>query len=379
MLAWEFKASLCFLEKPAAAFGQESECLAVLSTSLALTNSSKGNVMKNNGKVINSSRKTYLTTTLALAASTVMLGAANIASAADVVRVGVFPVSSALPYFVALKRGYFKDQGIETKSQRLMGGPALLGAMISGQIDVATNLVTIEGMNGNLKKPGVAMYIAVNGQNKKWQMEQFVVRKGHAAKSIKDLKGAKILSAPGPANMAMAHAVLQANGLKRGDYRLDQLAMPQHVGALKAGTFDAGYTLEPAGMIAVRTGAAIMLETGIISKYVLGDPDANTYAAGAALTSSFIKKSPDVAKRFAAAWAKAVSDIKNDTKNVRQYLVKNTFTSPAIAPLIPMVNYTMIKDLTDKNMANLQKFIDFAVTAKVLKSKIDVKKYLKKY
>jgi NitT/TauT family transport system substrate-binding protein len=38
--------------------------------------------------------------------------------------------------------------------------------------------VTIEAMNANLKKPGVAMYIGVHSQNKICHMEQFVVRTG---------------------------------------------------------------------------------------------------------------------------------------------------------------------------------------------------------
>lgn len=315
----------------------------------------------------------------AIAAAAIFVAATGSATAADKVSVGVFPVSSALPYFVALERGYFKEQNIETTSTRLMGGPALVGAMIGGQIDVATNLVTIEGMNANLKKPGVVMYISINGQNKKYQMEQFVVRTGHPAKKISDLKGAKILSAPGPANMSMARAVLAANGLKPGDYRLDQLAMPQHVGALKAGTFDAGYTLEPNGMIAVANGAVRRLEAGVISTYILKDDSANTYAAGTALTSKFIKSRPDVARRFAAAWAKAIKDIKNDTAAVRKHLIKNTFTSAKVAPTIPMVNYTMIKNLTPKNIKNFQAFISFAHKAKVLKSDVDVTKYMKKY
>ena len=108
----------------------------------------------------------------AFAAATMMVTLASPGLAADKVRVGVFPVSSALPYFVALERGYFKEQNIETTASRLMGGPPLVGAMIGDKIDAAANLVTIEGMNANLKKPGVVMYIAINGQNKKWQMEQ---------------------------------------------------------------------------------------------------------------------------------------------------------------------------------------------------------------
>ncbi|CUI47292.1 ABC transporter substrate-binding protein [Cognatishimia activa] len=315
------------------------------------------------------------------AATTLIFSAAmgSSAFAADQVKVGVFPVSSSLPYFVAKERGYFADEGIETEAATLIGGPALLGGLISGQIDVAANLVTIEGMNGNILKPGVATYIAVNGQNAEWQMEQFVVGADHPAKSIADLKGAKILSAPGPANLAMAKAVLAANGLKEGDYQLDQVDMGQHVGALQAGTFDAGYTLEPAGMISVNLGATRLLEAGIISTYVLGDSSANTFAAGAALSGEFIEERPDVAERFAKAWARAVDDIQNDTESVRKHLIENTFTSAEIAPVIPMVNYQMVSDLSDDDLGNFQKFIDFAHQEGILKETVDVKGFLKEY
>ena len=167
------------------------------------------------------------------------------AAAQDKVKVGVFPVASTLPYFVAIERGFFKEANIEVETTRLIGGPPNVAAMITNQIDAAAVLVTIEGMNANLKKPGVAMYISLNSQNKTYQMEQFVVRKGFEAKSLKDLKGAKIMSAPGPANVTMAKAALAAAGLKEGDYTIDQLDMGQHVNAMTAGTFDAGYTLEP--------------------------------------------------------------------------------------------------------------------------------------
>jgi NMT1-like family len=98
------------------------------------------------------------------------------AAAQDKVKVGVFPVSSTLPYFVAVERGFFKEQNIETEMVRLIGGPPNVAAMITNQIDASAVLVTIEGMNANIKKPGVAMYISVNSQNRTYQMEQFVAQ-----------------------------------------------------------------------------------------------------------------------------------------------------------------------------------------------------------
>ena len=83
------------------------------------------------------------------------------AAAQDKVKVGVFPVSSTLPYFVAVERGFFKEQNIEPEMVRLIGGPPNVAAMITNQIDASAVLVTIEGMNADLKKPPRAQGHAV--------------------------------------------------------------------------------------------------------------------------------------------------------------------------------------------------------------------------
>jgi NitT/TauT family transport system substrate-binding protein len=156
---------------------------------------------------------------LALGALLAALGAA----AADTVRVGVNPVSASLPLFVGIGKGFFRDLGIDIETTKLVGGPANVAALISNQIDAAANMVTIEGINADIKKPGSAMYIAINSQNAKYVMEQFVARTGADVKVLADFRGKKLFVAPGPANVTMARAVLLANGLREGDYTLDQL------------------------------------------------------------------------------------------------------------------------------------------------------------
>jgi NitT/TauT family transport system substrate-binding protein len=315
----------------------------------------------------------------AMAILAALYGQFGIAAAQDKVKVGVFPVSSSLPYFVALERGFFKEQNIEPEMVRLIGGPPNVAAMITNQIDAAAVLVTIEGMNANLKKPAVAMYISINSQNRTYQMEQFVVRKGYEATSIKDLKGAKIMSAPGPANVTMAKAALAAVGLKEGDYTIDQLDMGQHVNVMTAGTFDAGYTLEPNASTMRKLGVARTIESGVIAHYVLGDPDANAFVGGCALTSDFVKSRPDAARRFTAAWAKAVNLINTNPHEARKHLLKNTFTPDDVVDTVPMIRYFMAGDLTAKDKADFQKFIDFSVQTGTLPEKVDVTKYIQTF
>lgn len=301
------------------------------------------------------------------------------AAAQDKVRVGVFPVSSSLPYFVAVERGYFKARNIEPEMTKLMGGPSNVAALITNQIDVAAVLVMLEGMNANVKKPGVAMYYGVHSQTKVYQMEQFVVRKGFEAKTLADLKGARLMSAPGPANLNTAKAILAKVGLKEGDYTIDQLDMGQHVNAMTAGTFDGGYTLEPSATMMRKLGVARTLEGGVISKYILGDEMADAYAAGGAMTSDFIASKPDVAKRFAEAWAEAITFIRANPDEARKYLAHNTLTPEDVVDLVPMLGYTMTKDMTPTQIGELQKFVDFGTEIGVVPEKVDVTKFLKAF
>lgn len=316
---------------------------------------------------------------LAVVATLIIL--ASPASAQDKVKVGVFPISSSLPFFVARDLGYFKDVNIEPEVITLMGGPPNVAALMTNQIEVSAVLVTLEGLNADVKKPGVAMYIAMHSQNTKYRMEQFVVRSGLAdkVKTLADFKGLKLMSAPGPANINTAKGILAKVGLKDGDYTIDQLDMGQHVNAMTAGTFDGGYTLEPSATIMEKLGVAKTVEAGVIAKYILGSSDADAYAAGCAFTTEFINSRPDVAKRFARAWARAVDYIHADPEAARKFLAKNTMTPDNVVDTVPMLGYVMTKDMTGKQLGYLQEFADFGNQIGVVPEKIDVKQDLKAF
>ncbi|MBA2960559.1 MULTISPECIES: ABC transporter substrate-binding protein [Ramlibacter] len=301
------------------------------------------------------------------------------ALAQDKIKVGVFPSSSALPFYVALERGYFKEAGIEPEAVVFNAHPLTVQALVTGDVQAAANLVTLEGANINQRRPGTLSYISLNGQNAQYITEQFIVKNGSTAKTLADLKGAKILSAPGPANLGAAKAVLKAAGLEEGkDYSIQEQQMGVHVGALQAGTFDAGYTLEPVASVAIRNGAARRLEAGVISTYLLGRKEALAFAAGGALSGEFLAKQPAVAARYAAAWAKAVKDVDTDPK-VRDLLPKYMNTSAEIAPTVPLAKIVMVKDLKAQDLTDFQKFVDIGVAQGVVKGAVDTKSMVKAF
>ena len=59
--------------------------------------------------------------------------------------------------------------------------------------------------------------------------------------------------------------------------------------------------------------------------------------------------------------------------------MKNTFTPEDVVDTVPMIRYYMVGDLTEKDKADFQKFIDFSVQTGTLPEKVDVTKYMQTF
>lgn len=304
--------------------------------------------------------------------------AAPSSRAADKVRVGIFPLVTALPYWVAEQRGYFKAENIDPQSTNLMGSQPIVAAMITDQIDAATNLVTGDAFNALLKKPNLLDYISLNCQNAKYPLDALMIRTGLDIKTIAGLKGkaSHMVTTPGAGNVTAMRAILEINGLQPNkDFTITQLAPNLQVQALRAGTFDVAFVFEPFPTIMKTDGVARVLEGGVVATYEAGRRNGCGFGAGAALTQRFIKEKPDVARRFAIAWRKAVHDVNTDM-STRQLLIHNTATPPKLVDKVVMPKLLMVNEMTSENIKDLQNLFDFNVKHHVFTGHLDVSKYL---
>jgi NitT/TauT family transport system substrate-binding protein len=314
---------------------------------------------------------------LALAASAAL---APNAFAQDKVKMGLFIASSAMPYFIARERGYFAAENLEVEGVPLATHPLIVQALVKGDLDTASNLLSLEGANINVLRPGTANYFSINCQNTQYQLEAFVVSsKNTTIKTLKDLKGQRIMAAPGPGNLFVAKGVLKAIGLEEGrDYTMQEQPMAQHLPGLQSGQFEVVYSLEPVVSMMVHRGIGRKLEAGVIATYMLGRGDACAVLSGGVMSDRFLKERPQVAERFARAWAKALKDGNEDPK-ARDLLSAHMNTAAEIAQTVPLSRYFMVRDLSAAQIADFQKLVDQATEAGIVKSKIDVKSFLKTY
>lgn len=169
-----------------------------------------------------------------LAVGVLAWGASVGALAQDKVRMGLFISSSAMPYFIAKERGYFAAENLDVEGIPLATHPLIVQGLVKGDLDAASNLLSLEGANINALRPNTLKYFSINCQNKKYEVEAYVVPVNSPVKSLKELKGKRIMSAPGPGNLFVAKGVLKAVGLDEKDYQMQEQQLSVHVGAMQS-------------------------------------------------------------------------------------------------------------------------------------------------
>jgi NitT/TauT family transport system substrate-binding protein len=209
---------------------------------------------------------------------------------------------------------------------------------------------------GELAQPNTFKIFCSNPSNVDNVLDVVIVPAASTAKTIADLKGKRIASGPGIQNVTLAKTVLERGGATGAT--VVELPIGQHVAAIAAGQIDGAYTLEPTGTIGRLNGTTRTLEAGVIANYILGNPKAPWFGGSASLTSGFIKKYPEEAKKYIAAYGKGVGYVRSKSTEARQFLKNYTPIEGALASEVPLAAYTMYNEFTPADVAAFQKFFD---------------------
>ncbi len=288
-----------------------------------------------------------------------ILGAPTLvrAQGAPKIRIGYWPIAAGLPFYAALELGYFKEAGLDVEALKFAGAQQVMEAVLSGRADGTSNGTGSANIAiGEIAQPGTFKIFCSNPSNVKNVLDEVIVPVASTAKVMADLKGKRIGSGPGIQNVTLARTVLERGGATGAT--VVELPIGQHVAALAAGQIDGAYTLEPTGTIGRLNGSTRVLEAGVISRYVLGDPMAPWFGGSASLASDFIQKNPEAAKKFIAAYGKGVAYVRSKPVEARQHLKGYTAIEGALTGEVPLAAYTMYNEFTSADVAHFQKFFD---------------------
>ncbi|MDO8300392.1 ABC transporter substrate-binding protein [Lacisediminimonas sp.] len=270
------------------------------------------------------------------AAGSALLGASPaMAQELAEVRVGTNGVVSDAAFFIANRKGYFKEQGIRITLIPFDAGPKMIAPLGTGQLDAAAGAMSAGLYNAAARGINIKVVADKGSVEPGYDYMPVLVRKALVdsgkVKSFADFKGLKVAqAAKGGSPGSKLNEALKSGGLTYNDVQHEYLGYPQHVTALSNAAIDASVTTEPSASQAVERGIAVKMSTD----KAYGDQQVAVLLYG----GDFIKKSPELARKFMIAYLKGARFYNDALKDGR-------FAGPNAAELITMlIADTRVKD-----------------------------------
>jgi NitT/TauT family transport system substrate-binding protein len=232
------------------------------------------------------------------------LALASPARAADKVNIAISNSTADFAILIAMKRGYFAEEGIEPNPTVFDSGGKMMAPLGSGEIDVATGSANATLYNAVARGIGIKIVSGNGNAAPGYGHQILIVRKqlvdSGRYKTMADLKGMKIaLPGAGTGATSTLNQGLKTAGLTYKDIEPIYLAYPNHVTALANGAIDAAFATEPSATYAVRQGYAVKIASSD-QFYPWSDATHIVYS------SIFADKKPDAGRRFMRAFMKAM-------------------------------------------------------------------------
>ncbi len=217
------------------------------------------------------------------------------------VSVGILRLTSSAPLFIALDKGFFKDEGLRVEPEWFDAAQPIAVATASNKVDVGATGITA-GLY-NMAAQGQKLYIVADKGREEagYPSTAVVVNKNayeNGVRSIADLKGKKVgITQIGSTYHYMLGRMLELDGLRLIDTELVPLGkVSAMMAALQAQQVDAVLLNEPNTTKAVREGYAVQIQA-------VGDK--MPYQTSGIFYSPQFAKDTDAAVRFMKAYIRA--------------------------------------------------------------------------
>jgi len=216
-------------------------------------------------------------------------------------RLGVVPLISSGPIFLAQARGFFDRVNLDVELKVFADGALAIPALVAGELDTTVSTANA-GLFNTVARGAPFRLVVDRGVEKPGSgtMQLVVSNEMHKAgltsvKNFSMLKGKKaLLQAVGGVDQYLIGISLEKVGLNPlTDINWQPgLTYPDIVKAMGAGQCDVAQIPVPLGMIAERNNAGKMIEAGF-------DVEPNMQLAGWAMPVSYLKANMSAATRFA--------------------------------------------------------------------------------
>jgi NitT/TauT family transport system substrate-binding protein len=277
-----------------------------------------------------------------IGAASAAFGATNVAGVSRAladdgkVTVGTVGAVSDAPLYIASEKGYFKDVGIDVSFVSFNTAATMIAPMSTGELDAGAGGPSAALYNAAQRGIDIKVVADKATTAPGYGFNPLIVRtalmKTGSLKKIADLKGLTIANvAPGDSSESTIYTILKKGGLAWDDVKHVHMSFPDQVAAMQSGAVDGGIVTEP--------NASRAIASGISEKFISTDQVyPNQQIAVLLYGGPFIKKRPDIARRFMVAYVRGLRFYYDALKN-GHYAGPN---GPSVIAILQ--KYTNVKD-----------------------------------
>jgi ABC-type nitrate/sulfonate/bicarbonate transport system substrate-binding protein len=268
-----------------------------------------------------------------------------------------------MPLYIGVKRGFFKQQGIDATLQAYPSGVEQLEAVLTGQSDVAGNgqynIPPLAAQGGHVKIIGE---YATSGK-------QFGVVANSKITKPEDLIG-KTVATQSPSSLEYYyHLYTKKYGLDESKIHLKNIKFTQLIPALKNGNIDAYFANEPF----LTQGLASVPNSHILER----SGDAGVFELHVYLAASpKLYDNPKLADAFLRGLDATIKWMNANVDEVASTYYSDMGTTSAADAKTQLGLLDFKVDFNDASVAELTKVTDYMTENKIVDSKPDLSKYI---
>lgn len=197
-----------------------------------------------------------------LLAASAAAGAAEAQQSRTKVKMGMLSSLTDAPIFMAIKKGYFAEEGFEIEISNFRSAANMVAPLGTGQLDTAAGSPSAGLYNAVGRGVGLRIVADKTRSAPGYGASIMLVRKDHVEsgryKELKDIKGMRFaMNAPGVSNNATLNYALLSVGMKYSDVMTIDMGPADHITALSNKGVDASVSLEPFATFAMSRGIAV--------------------------------------------------------------------------------------------------------------------------
>jgi len=289
----------------------------------------------------------------------------------NILKVGYKLNSGYQIYFVAKDLGIYEKHELKVEGVSFTSTAQMMQALVSGQID-ATAAGSIEVIaETELNSPNSVRVFNTLVFNKTNPFFSIITPINSKINSIKDLKGKNIGVLPGTTSVTFLKSCV-SNFFSPDSMKIEQLELRIQLQALSLGQVDALYTVDPIVSLAINKNIGKILSKGPENTYIM-DPLAT---GGSIVSVKFFNEKRNTALKFIKAMDETIDIMRVDEMNTRKIVAKNTNLDQNIAATINLIDYWK---LDETNFSQVQKYLDFLYSQKILSKPIVARDLYLKY